>query len=543
MRLRLDLCIYTPQSYAFAAFRDDTLAVPTNLTAHREPTHIASDMAFERPLYPTRAFDFLDRKNLARASELPVDYCRSSRSPRTSERLPTSISDPAWQQNQRQTKCPLDIIIVGAGLGGLAAAIALTLSGHKVRVFEQAPAFGEVGAGIQVPPNSTRLFLSWGVGPHIEQYISEPHTINLRRWKDGSLLGTTKLKPDFRHKYNAPYFVLHRADYHSALLARAKELGVIITGDSEVASYNFSTDAPALILLKNGTMHSADLVIGSDGVKSLARTSILESHGHWPILPAPTSQSAYRCTIPLRVLASNPSTAWVTETPNQNLWIGPGRHSMTYAIGGLQNPNRLFNLVLCHPEARPPDQWPTSIDTLREEIQGHYAGWDSQLNQILSQVLENPEAKLVKWPISTIAPLPTWTHKSGRMIALGDAAHAMVPFMSQGAAIAVEDAAATATVLSLIETKEDLPKALKILEEVRKVRAEGMQQASWLNGEVWHLEDGALQKARDEGMGDEEKSVERGWNANPWSDPTCQEWTYGYDAVREIENRWAEAGK
>lgn len=508
-------------------------------------------MAFERPIYPTKAFEFLGQKqNAALATESPQVNSRRAKSLGTPEHLPASISDPAWQQSQRQTKCPLDVIVVGAGLGGLATAISLTLSGHKVRVFEQAPAFGEVGAGIQVPPNSTRLFLSWGVGPHIEQYISEPHTINLRRWKDGSLIGTTKLKPDFRHKYNAPYFVLHRADYHSALLARAKELGVTITGDSEVESYNFSTtlDAkatgvPVSITLKNGTTHSADLVIGSDGVKSLARASILESHGHPPILPAPTSQSAYRCTIPLRVLASNPSTAWVTETPNQNLWIGPGRHSMTYAIGGLQNPNRLFNLVLCHPEARPVDQWPTSIDTLREEIQDHYHEWDPQLNGILRQVLENPEAKLVKWPISTIAPLPTWTHKSGRMIALGDAAHAMVPFMSQGAAIAVEDAAATAAVLSLMERPEDLPKALKILEEVRKVRAEGMQQASRLNGEVWHLEDGALQKARDNGMGDEESSIERGWNANPWSDPTCQEWTYGYDAVREIERRWAEEEK
>lgn len=414
-------------------------------------------------------------------------------------------------------------------------------------MFEQAPAFGEVGAGIQVPPNSTRLFLSWGVGRHIEQYTTEPHTINLRRWKDGTLIGKTVLRPDFRHKYYAPYFVLHRADYHAALLARAKELGVDIQGSSEVESYNFSpaqtsneSVGPVSLTLKNGVIHHADLIIGSDGVKSLARTAILQSHGHPPVPPTPTSQSAYRCTIPLRILASNPSTAWVTETPNQNLWIGPERHCMTYAIGGAQNPNRLFNLVLCHPEARPPEQWPTDVDRLKEEVRAHFGGWDPTCAEILDQVLQNPEAKLVKWAISTIAPLPTWTHMNGRMVILGDAAHAMVPFMSQGAAIAVEDAAAVGTALSLIKTKEEISKALRVLEEVRKVRAEGMQQASWLNGDIWHLSDGPVQEARDEGMSMDDGADERGWNSNQWSDKTCQSWTYGYDAVREIEKRWAK---
>lgn len=503
-------------------------------------------MGFVQPIYPTNAFRFLSPGDKSPAdTEHRLDNSPPVDSSQPPQYLPDSIADPIWEQKQRQASCPLDIIIVGAGLGGLAAAIALTLSGHKVRVFEQAPAFGEVGAGIQVPPNSTRLFLSWGVGKHIEQYTTEPHTINLRRWKDGTLIGTTKLKPDFRHKYHAPYFVLHRADYHAALLARAQELGVNIQGNSEVESYNASSPEDSddhlgavSLTLKNGTTHSADLIIGSDGVKSLARTAILQSHGRAPVLPTPTAQSAYRCTIPLRVLASNPSTAWVTETPNQNLWIGPERHCMTYAIGGAQNPNRLFNLVLCHPESRPPDQWPTNIDKLKEEVRAVFGGWDPTCSEILDQVLQNSEAKLVKWPVSTIAPLPTWTHKSGRIVILGDAAHAMVPFMSQGAAIAVEDAAAVATALSLIKVRGEIPKALRVLEEVRKARAEGMQQASWLNGEIWHLYDGPLQEARDEGMGAEDEGIQRRWNSNQWSDTTCQTWTYGYDAVSEIEKRW-----
>lgn len=503
-------------------------------------------MEFVQTIYPTNALRFLSAQfKAANGREQQLNHSTPLESSPSPQQLPDSISDPTWIQNQRQANCPLNIIVVGAGLGGLAAAIALTLSGHKVRVFEQAKAFGEVGAGIQVPPNSTRLFLSWGVGRHIEQYTTEPHTINIRRWKDGTLIGSTNLKPDFRHKYHAPYFVLHRADYHAALLARARELGVEIQGDSEVESYNIAPSRGSngaaesvTVSLRNGTTYAADLVIGSDGVKSPARTAVLQSHGYALVPPTPTSQAAYRCTIPLRVLASNPATEWVTKTPNQNLWIGPERHCMTYAIGGAQNPNRLFNLVLCHPEARPPEQWPADINQLKEEVRSMFGGWDPICSQILDQVLQNSEAKVVKWAISTIAPLPTWTHQNGRMVILGDAAHAMVPFMSQGAAIAVEDAAAVATVLSLINTREEIPQALHMLEEVRKVRAEGMQQASWLNGDIWHLSDGPLQQARDDGMGSDSEGDERGWNSNQWSDKMCQSWTYGYDAVKEIENRW-----
>lgn len=502
-------------------------------------------MAFEQPIYPTTAFEFLTHSQSPTFDDTQhsLDHSQPSERSHAPDSLPALISDPAWVKPRRQTVCPLDIIVVGAGLGGLAAAIALALSGHKVRVFEQAPVFGEVGAGIQVPPNSTRLFLSWGVGPHIEQCVSEPKTINIRRWRDGSLIGTTHLNPDFRLKYQAPYFVLHRADYHSALLNRAKELGVVIDGDSEVESYSFppspsaeSASKHASITLRNGKVHSADLVVGTDGVKSLARTVMLASHGLQPVLPQPTSEAAYRCTIPLHVLASNPATAWVTETPNQNLWIGPGRHTMTYAIGGAQSPNRLFNLVLCHPETRPPDQWPSDMTELKEEVRATFTGWDERFKQILNQVLDHPNAKIVKWPISTITPLPTWTHRSGHMIVLGDAAHAMVPYMSQGAAIAVEDAAALAAVLARLTTRADLSRALSVLETVRRVRAEGMQQASLLNGRIWHLDDGLLQRARDAAMADRGVAS----NANQWSDATCQRWTYGYDAVDEVEKAWME---
>ncbi|KAJ9663158.1 hypothetical protein H2198_000919 [Neophaeococcomyces mojaviensis] len=523
-------------------------------------------MPFETPLYPTNAFRFLDDPQFP-------SYPAPKPTLHAHQDLPKSISSSAWLQPPIPARCRLQINIVGAGLAGLATAITLTLSGHKVTVFEQAPAFGEVGAGIQVPPNSTRYLLAWGVGPHLEPHISEPEAIRLRRWQNGELIGMTRLRgntgnPGFREKFGAPYFVVHRADYHGALVARCKELNIDIREGSEVVSYEFRdaaspsathstrgknlADGPsqlsnpepaAVLLLKNGTSHPADLIIAADGLKSPARTAILHSHNLSPISPQPTAQAAYRATIPLSNLQSHPTTTWITETPNQNLWIGPSRHCMTYSIGGPSNPNRVFNLVLSHPEPNPPETWSTDPGSVRTEMKSHFAGWDTRFLSVLDRLSDSSSGRVVKWPIMTIPPLPTWTHASSRLLVIGDAAHAMVPYMSQGAAIAVEDAAAVSAVLAQVEDTIKIADALRVFERVRMRRARGMQQASWLNGEIWHLEDGQAQRARDQGMGgdvEEEGDALMDWNANQWSDPVCQAWTYGYDAVKEVVREWDE---
>lgn len=122
----------------------------------------------------------------------------------------------------------LGIILVGAGLGGLATAIALAQTGHSVKVYEQTPTLSEVGAGIQIPSNSTRILLSLGLQPYLEPYITEPESIAFRRWQNGKVIGKTKLVPDFVDTFRAPYYVIHRADFHSALFQRALDVGVEI---------------------------------------------------------------------------------------------------------------------------------------------------------------------------------------------------------------------------------------------------------------------------------------------------------------------------
>lgn len=180
----------------------------------------------------------------------------------------------------RRSNVTLSIIIAGAGLGGLATACALARRGHNVTVFEQSSQLGEVrprqlamcfsanvmdfkvGAGIQMPPNSARLLLSWGLGEFLEQKVVEPTNIKFRRWKTGTEIGCTKLVPNHRQDFDAPYYVIHRAHFHEALHALALKSGANIKIASKVVEYN--PEMPS-ITLQNSEIHTADLVIAADG--------------------------------------------------------------------------------------------------------------------------------------------------------------------------------------------------------------------------------------------------------------------------------------
>lgn len=157
----------------------------------------------------------------------------------------------------------------------------------------------------------------------------------------------------------------------------------------------------------------------------------------------------------------------------------------------------------------------------------------SRLTKIINLIKDT-----VKWPLLSGARLPTWVSASQKLVVLGDAAHAMVPYMSQGAAMAVEDGAALAELLSLIESRDQIPKALQIFEKERMKRSGGMQSASLVNGKLWHFPDGPLQEARDRGMRDEVEGKHFLESTNQWSDPVTQLWTYGYAAESAVRDLW-----
>ena len=265
------------------------------------------------------------------------------------------------------------------------------------------------------------------------------------------------------------------------------------------------------------------------GVKSIARKLVL---GGVDTPPMATGFAAYRATVDVNKIKVDPDVAWLLEKPSLNIWIGEGRHVMTYTIAA----GKSFNMVLSHVDTTDPATW--KQQNALSEMQREFLGWDPRLVKIINMI-----DKTLKWPLLSGSTLGTWIAPSKKVLIVGDAAHAMVPYMSQGAAMAVEDGGALATVLSLISDPTEIPMALGVFETERIKRTGQMQDASLLNGKIWHFPDGPEQRLRDESMLPEIEGRSFSWSANQWSDPVAQWWAYGYDAESEIEKAWMRQRK
>ncbi|KAJ5198680.1 uncharacterized protein N7498_007797 [Penicillium cinerascens] len=301
--------------------------------------------------------------------------------------------------------------------------------------------------------------------------------------------------------------------------ALAVDLGVAVNLASKVVLYD--VEGPSLSL-ENGSSVSADLIVAADGVNSTARRTVQGGTDH---PPQRTGFAAYRAVVDIDRLQGDPDIAWLLEKPSFNLWLGDKRHVMTYAIGA----GKTFNMVLSHPDDG--SGWDTTEEETIADMRKEFEGWDPVLSKIINMI-----DKTLKWPLFSGSIMNRWI--SGKLVVLGDAAHAMLPYMSQGAAIAVEDGVALAQALSKITSKAHIPHALSAFEKVRMQRANQMQEASLLQGKLWHFADGPAQQARDAAMRPEVEGRPFSHSPNQWSDPATQMWCYGYDAEREIDLEW-----
>ena len=225
--------------------------------------------------------------------------------------------------NGRKAPHQLHVLVVGCGMGGLAAAHCLGKAGHKVTLFEAAPAIGEVGAGIQVTPNVSRLLHRWGAGPALEAVGVRPDAIALRRYDTGERVGYTQWTT-MEAKYGAPYYHIHRADLHKLLFDLAAP-HMTLRLNATVVSVD--PDAPS-VTLASGEVVRGDLIVGADGVKSLIQEIVL---GHANPAEA-TGDAAYRAIIPTELLLDDPELKEFINVPEMTGWMGPRRHVMAYNI-------------------------------------------------------------------------------------------------------------------------------------------------------------------------------------------------------------------
>ncbi|MBV8295099.1 MAG: FAD-dependent monooxygenase, partial [Mycobacterium sp.] len=320
------------------------------------------------------------------------------------------------------------VIIVGAGIGGLAATVALEQAGFEVCAIERAARFGEVGAGVQLGPNATRVLVRLGMDEDVRHFGVAPSHVSLLRWRDGKTLATTPMAK-VESVFGAPYRTMYRPDLINTLSARAStaqiKLGVAASTVTE------SLERPAVVL-SDGTVEVGDLIVG---VHSAVRAQTVGD-----VAPRFSGMSAYRALIPRELLDFD------DEVRN---WMGPGRHLVAYPVGA---GSAYLNVVAVVPEHDlTAESWTMlgSADDLRDQ----FDGWCEAVQQILGAVRD----PVYRWALYDRDPLPHWSTATTTL--LGDACHPMLPFFAQGAAQAIGDAAALSQ--ALLASPDDLASSLK----------------------------------------------------------------------------------
>jgi salicylate hydroxylase len=383
--------------------------------------------------------------------------------------------------------------VVGGGIGGLSAALALLRAGFDVHVYEQAPALGEAGAGVQISPNASRILHRLGLAEDLARTGVRPLAWQQRRWDDARTLLRTPLRGTIETAFGFPHYQVHRADLLAALAgalpAERVHVGHRLT---RVAERGDRVEAR----FADGARAEVDVLVGADGIHSRLRRILFG-----PEDPRFTGCVAYRGLVPaerVRHLG--------LETTAQ-VWMGPGRHFVHYFVRG----GRLVNFAAIVEQ----DAWTRESWTDRGEIADALAafdGWHPQVRAIIEAVDET-----YVWALFDRTPLEGWS--AGSVTLLGDACHAMLPFLAQGAAQAIEDGATLAACLA--GAGADVAGALRRYERLRIPRTSRVQATSTANKARFHLPDGPAQRERDARMAA---------GATDWSYQAVA-WIYAHDAA------------
>ncbi|MEP3891809.1 MAG: FAD-dependent monooxygenase [Hellea sp.] len=352
------------------------------------------------------------------------------------------------------------ILIAGGGVGGLTAALALTQNGAKVEVFEQTAALNEVGAGLQQGPNAMQVHAALGIDKDIEAAGFEPNSIEFRDFRTGKSLLSNPLKGAHEDRYGQKYLHIHRADLHNILLTAARKAGVTLHLNHAVESYK--QDNNGVRVKAAGKTFIGDILIGADGIKSNIRLQMLG-----PEKTNYTGHVAWRGIVPANKLPAG------RIPPCANNWLGPKRHFVSYYIRG----GEFINFVAIEErEAWVEESWSHPGDMT--ELLAAFAGWDSRVTDLLDAC-----ETCFLWGLFDHPPLTGWT--KGRTALLGDAAHPMLPFMAQGASMAIEDGWVLAQCIDRL--KDNLQIALKTYEKARYARAVLLQKMSRENAKLYHI--------------------------------------------------------
>ena len=390
----------------------------------------------------------------------------------------------------------MKVLIAGGGIGGMAAALALLKHGHDVEVFEQSSQLREVGAGIQISPNGCRVLDVLGVFDELRAVSCDPERKEFRLWNTGETWPLFDLGPVVIEKYGYPYLTVYRPDLLDAfergvraLAPEAVHLGARAAG--------FEQDADGVTLrLEDGTTARGDVLIGADGWRSVIRD------GLWgDVRPEFSGMVAWRGLIPMKDLPERlqVNLGWT--------WIGPGGHAVNYPLHN----SEYMNFVATIEGKTWTAEGGSEVGTV-EECLADFAGWHEDV-----QTFIRSSPQLLKWALVRRDPIPAWSQ--GRVSLLGDACHATLPFLAQGAVHSIEDGVVLARAL---DAYADPVEALARYEAARIERTSRMVRGATANTDRFHSQELASPDTA-------YSYLEREWSVEPIADR--YDWLYSYDAA------------
>lgn len=389
----------------------------------------------------------------------------------------------------------MQIAIIGAGIGGLTAALALLRSGIDVKVYERAQALGEVGAGIQISPNATRVLEALGIGQALAAISFMPGFLRMRDGRTGNVVSEIPVGRAGIERYGFPYLHVHRADLHTILLdaVRDRDPEAVVV-NAECVDFDTWSDGVE-VRFADGRAVQADAIIGADGIHTVVGRNLFGADK-----PRFTGNVAWRGLVPASSLPDG------LVPPDLTVWVGPGKHMVQYFV----RRGELVNYAAILEE----DGWTSESWTeqgKKSELLTRLADWGPEVRTLVEAT-----QSLFRWALFDRDPRLQWS--KGRATLLGDAAHPMLPFLAQGAAMAIEDAYVLADRLISLPS---VPEALGQYESLRQNRTANVQLGARKNAETFHMNIGAGQQNGDP----------RSFDGGQEGGAGALDWIYRYDAL------------
>ncbi|HPF47219.1 MAG: FAD-dependent monooxygenase [Alphaproteobacteria bacterium] len=384
------------------------------------------------------------------------------------------------------------IIIAGAGIGGLTAAACLLQEGYHVRVYEQAPKLGEIGAGIQTSAPAVKVLHHLGLAEKLAEVSVKPKSFEFRLFDSGEVLHKLPLAEAHEKQHGAPYYHIHRSDIHKILADRVLELDpdAVVLNSTAVG---FSEDKDSVTLnLADGREIRGDILVGADGIKSAIRDQIVGVTE-----PDYSGQVAWRATVDVKKLPADFMDKIVA------IWCGPKKHAVVYYLRS----GKLLNFVGCVENS----DWKEESWTVKaswDALKADYAGWNKEIQTIIDNIDKD---QCFLWALNNRKPVDNW--RTDRAVIMGDAAHPTLPYMASGAVMAIEDGA---VLMRSINANNDVAEALDMFQRNRLERTARIVTGSTEMGDLYHLSN---REEFEKGFAKRNVAKER------------NEWLYAYDPL------------